>query len=131
VHVIVRAEGKVVEIQVRTSLQHVWAELSEKLSDVVDPAIKYGGGDESFVKLLATASEIVVQEESGELLIASNKELVSQLFVKHSADPKKQNELVALQREIQDAEKNQIVLREKVFQKLQRSVDGLPERVRR
>ena len=41
IHVIVRHEEKLVEIQVRTSLQHVWAELSEKMSDVFDPAIKY------------------------------------------------------------------------------------------
>ena len=44
VHVIANYDGKFVEIQVRTALQHLWAELSEKLSDVIDPAIKYGGG---------------------------------------------------------------------------------------
>src|SRR5438132_7745190 len=44
-HLIVRHEGKLVEIQVRTSLQHPWAELCEKEADVFDPLIKYGGGD--------------------------------------------------------------------------------------
>ena len=43
VHLIVRHEGKLVEIQVRTSLQHLWAELCEKEADVFDPLIKYGG----------------------------------------------------------------------------------------
>jgi ppGpp synthetase/RelA/SpoT-type nucleotidyltranferase len=33
-----------VEIQVRILMQHWWAELSEKLSDTIDPEIKYGGG---------------------------------------------------------------------------------------
>ncbi|MBD0327118.1 MAG: hypothetical protein ICV68_11840, partial [Pyrinomonadaceae bacterium] len=52
VHIIVKHSGKLIEIQVRTSLQHMWAELSEKYSDVVNPAIKYGGGDESIQELL-------------------------------------------------------------------------------
>ena len=38
VHVIVKVDQKAVEIQIRTRLQQLWAELSEKLSDVIDPA---------------------------------------------------------------------------------------------
>jgi ppGpp synthetase/RelA/SpoT-type nucleotidyltranferase len=34
VHVVVREVGLPVEVQVRTDLQHVWAESSEKLADV-------------------------------------------------------------------------------------------------
>lgn len=44
VQVIVALEDRQVEIQVRTLLQHSWAQLSEKAADLVDPAIKYGGG---------------------------------------------------------------------------------------
>lgn len=44
VHVIASVRGRPVEVQLRTELQHMWAELSEKLSDVFDPSIKYGGG---------------------------------------------------------------------------------------
>lgn len=40
VHVIIKHETKLVEIQVRTHLQQAWAELSEKLSDIKGPAIK-------------------------------------------------------------------------------------------
>ena len=36
--------GTLIEVQIRTELQHLWAELSEKLADTIDPAIKYGGG---------------------------------------------------------------------------------------
>src|SRR5207247_5738309 len=46
VHVLVKPLGKVVELQVRPELQHWWAELSERLSDAFDPALKYGGGPE-------------------------------------------------------------------------------------
>jgi ppGpp synthetase/RelA/SpoT-type nucleotidyltranferase len=45
VHVIARTATKLIEIQVRTYLQHLWAELSEKSSDLFDPALKYGGGE--------------------------------------------------------------------------------------
>ena len=48
VHIIVDISGKPVEIQVRSSLQHLWAELSEKSSDVLDPTIKYGGGPDEW-----------------------------------------------------------------------------------
>jgi putative GTP pyrophosphokinase len=44
VHVVAGARAKGIEIQVRTRAQHLWAEISEKLADTVDYAIKYGGG---------------------------------------------------------------------------------------
>jgi putative GTP pyrophosphokinase len=73
VHVVVRSGNKLVEIQVRTSLQHVWAELSEKLSDVVDPALKYGGGDLKNKLLLKEYSDLVADLESFELESANQK----------------------------------------------------------
>jgi putative GTP pyrophosphokinase len=66
VHVVVHHGSKLIEIQIRTSLQQLWAELSEKYSDVVDPAIKYGGGDKETQEILKKASEIVNLEESNE-----------------------------------------------------------------
>jgi ppGpp synthetase/RelA/SpoT-type nucleotidyltranferase len=66
VHVIANLDGKPVEIQIRTEFQHLWAELSEKLSDVVDPAIKYGGGPREMRKLLGTASRILAKGEAAE-----------------------------------------------------------------
>ena len=67
VHVIARVDNKGVEIQIRTSLQQLWAEASEKLSDLMDPAIKYGGGDESITRLLGTASQVVAVQEDNEV----------------------------------------------------------------
>lgn len=66
VHVIALTSRKLIEIQVRTSLQHLWAELSEKLSDVYDPNIKYGGGEESIRLFLTSASEVLVALETEE-----------------------------------------------------------------
>jgi ppGpp synthetase/RelA/SpoT-type nucleotidyltranferase len=66
VHVVVKLRGQPIEIQVRTALQHMWAELSEKLSDVVDPAIKYGGGRDPFRTILANTSSLVERVEAEE-----------------------------------------------------------------
>ena len=66
VHVVAQISGKSVEVQVRTSLQHAWAELSEKLSDLFDPAIKYGGGTDEVREVLVSASELVEQVEARE-----------------------------------------------------------------
>lgn len=59
VHVIVDVSGRLVEVQIRTVLQHTWAEISEKLSDVLDPAIKYGGGPDQVKEALANGSTAV------------------------------------------------------------------------
>jgi putative GTP pyrophosphokinase len=63
VHVVVRQGGVSVEIQVRTGLQHAWAQLSEWLSDAIDPSIKYGGGPVPFSSKLARLSQNVVKIE--------------------------------------------------------------------
>ena len=48
VHVIARPRGDLaVEIQVRTQIQDLWAQVSEKASDRFGLDIKYGGGDET------------------------------------------------------------------------------------
>jgi ppGpp synthetase/RelA/SpoT-type nucleotidyltranferase len=70
VHIIVSCEGKLIEIQVRTVLQHTWAELSEKVSDLVDPAIKYGGGKESIQSLLSKISQRIAETEIYEARLA-------------------------------------------------------------
>ena len=63
VHLIAQCGGRPIEIQVRSTLQHMWAELSEKIADVVDPALKYGGGPEEWLTELLRASENVATAE--------------------------------------------------------------------
>ena len=67
VHIIATARDKPVEIQVRTEFQHLWAQLSEKLSDVLDAAIKYGGGDSHAKNFLSGLSSLVASSEKAEL----------------------------------------------------------------
>lgn len=59
VHLIVRTSGKLVEVQIRTKLQHGWAELSEKYSDKKDPTIKYGGGPKEIRENLDELSDLL------------------------------------------------------------------------
>lgn len=51
VHVVVRQDGKFVEVQVRTQSQREWARLSE-LATAYDSTVKYGGGDDAIRQAL-------------------------------------------------------------------------------
>ena len=66
VHVIVRFEGKLIEIQVRTVLQHLWAEYSEKLADMFGQEVKYGAGSEEIKSFLDMISTEVIRIETAE-----------------------------------------------------------------
>ena len=66
VHVVVESQGRLIEIQIRTSLQHLWAEVSEKFADVTDPAIKYGKGSQEVRTVLNGMSELVASVELDE-----------------------------------------------------------------
>lgn len=67
VHFIVKVDEQSIEIQVRSMLQHLWAEFSEKLADVIDPSIKYGGGDENIRELLQQQAVSIATIENLEL----------------------------------------------------------------
>jgi ppGpp synthetase/RelA/SpoT-type nucleotidyltranferase len=66
VHLVVNVEGHPVEIQIRTPLQHSWASATEKLSDVLDSEIKYGGGPEEIQADLGSISEVCKNYEEVE-----------------------------------------------------------------
>ena len=66
VHVIAKISGLSIEIQVRSTLQHLWAEFSERLSDRIDPGIKYGSGGDQIKKVLLDASELAATFEQME-----------------------------------------------------------------
>lgn len=57
-HLIVRAsDGRYVEIQIRTQVQHAWANLSEHFAYRIDRLIKAGGGPPEVRRRLETVSE--------------------------------------------------------------------------
>lgn len=63
VHVVVRPARRPIEVQVRTVLQHLWAEFSEKAADAFGIEVKYGGGQEALRDALTGASELVATYE--------------------------------------------------------------------
>ncbi|HEY0172296.1 MAG TPA: hypothetical protein VGB98_14825 [Pyrinomonadaceae bacterium] len=91
VHVIVNAHDRLIEIQVRTALQHLWAELSEKCSDIVDPAVKYGGGDKDIREILDETSFLVAEQERLETRAAN---LAAQVDSEDESDESKKQVLI-------------------------------------
>ncbi len=63
VHIVAKKFGRPVEIQIRTGLQHAWAEISEKLADGLGHSIKYGSGDEDALRFLGKLSEVTAELE--------------------------------------------------------------------
>ena len=55
-HIVVRAHGRPVEVQVRTMWEDMWANASEALANSIDPEIKYGGGPPDVRRVLDDAS---------------------------------------------------------------------------
>ena len=78
VHLIVYDDHPV-EVQIRTSIQHHWASISEKLSDTIDPQIKYGGGPDQIVNSLSTVSKTIAGLELAEMIFAEIGPGVSRL----------------------------------------------------
>jgi len=121
IHVITTYESRVVEIQIRTSLQHIWAELSEKLSDIIDPGIKYGGGSEGIQDFLARSSSLIDAEESNERDLANKR---ARLSLQDS--PKYRDEL----QKIADLQKEFTTIRKEIFSILQDAIDDVPKLVK-
>lgn len=64
VHVIARPNILPIEVQVRTRLQHLWAEISEKLADQLGVDVKYGGGPHMARQYLDHMGNIVKRFET-------------------------------------------------------------------
>ncbi len=56
-HVVVPMGGCLVEVQIRTVLQDLWAQLSEKIGDRVGREIRYGGPPDSPAKAVSPATK--------------------------------------------------------------------------
>ncbi len=70
VHLIVREQGKAIEVQIRTAMQHLWAELCEKCADMFDPSVKYGGGPGPLQTNLQRVAELIHAIEDDEASLA-------------------------------------------------------------
>ena len=65
-HVVVLIDGRYAEIQIRTALQGLWAQVVEKLDETADTDLKHGSGPEETLKWLRAFSQRLTQVEHGE-----------------------------------------------------------------
>ena len=63
-HIVVRARGWPVEVQLRTELEDLWANVSEALAERLDPELKYGGGPPDVRQLLGNMSSYCEQVDT-------------------------------------------------------------------
>jgi len=70
-HVVVVVDDLQVEIQLRTTLQHMWAELVESIDRNLGLRTKFGESDPLLVEALVNASDAVAAHERGELKLAA------------------------------------------------------------
>ncbi len=120
VHVIASCHDKMIEIQVRTSLQQIWAELSEKYSDVRDPAIKYGGGDETIQGILTETSSLVTMEESTETDLTHVMDMQAQLFSQDNLTNDDKQQVTSL---LENAQERQSSLRRDIYKQLRDAIE--------
>lgn len=129
VHIIVKVLGRPVEIQLRTSLQQLWAEISERASDSVDPTIKYGGGPPFWRSYLLELSRLVAECEDEECQINEtrlNKSKTYNEFRTASVELLKRNPPELVRRTInQRLEKNAEVLKA-----MEENMEALRTRIR-
>jgi ppGpp synthetase/RelA/SpoT-type nucleotidyltranferase len=124
VHIIVTIEKKTVEIQVRTALQQEWAEVSEKLADLIDPAIKYGHGNEDAVKVLAAASRMVATHERLESEILEAQQLVSETLGNVNLTDETRDYIISLQGRLNSSREMATNGKEQAFKELREFIDA-------
>ena len=76
VHVVVFPESMPIEIQIRTELQHEWAEVFEKVADLVGRDIRYGEPPAHWLSLAQRDALEAEALELYDLLYAANSALV-------------------------------------------------------
>jgi ppGpp synthetase/RelA/SpoT-type nucleotidyltranferase len=127
VHVIVSRDGKLIEIQVRTWMQHGWAELSEKASDVIDPAIKYGSGNKTAVEALLGTSELLAAQESKEAKFAELEARAAHITSLEESGVDEQEKLAELKEMMDDWKKREKTKRDEIMTALQDMLEDLSQ----
>ena len=125
VHLVVSIDQKSVEIQIRTELQQGWAELSEKLSDLIDPAIKYGGGEEDVQQLLSMASSRIAELEALESSILELQARVETMLSSPALTEDLQADIIKTQMEIATHKVDVSAARENEVNTLRKAVKKL------
>ena len=126
VHVVVPERGKLIEIQVRTLIQHGWAELSEKAADLIDPAIKYGGGDLNFIEPLLKGSALLAAEEARELEFVKLEPRARRLLTRRDVSLEQQKQLARLRGLMEGVTQRRMAVRAEMMALFQEMLDDFP-----
>ncbi len=59
VHLVIKIEGRLVELQIRTEFQHAWAQVSERFADIAGHFVKYEDIDNTFAIELNALSDVI------------------------------------------------------------------------
>ena len=73
-HLVIHWNDSPYEVQVRTKLQHAWAEVVERLSDREYPDLKYGKADGVLPRALMRLSETIREIEETEHAVSTEPE---------------------------------------------------------
>lgn len=76
-HLTVRAsDGRPVEVQIRTEIEDLWANLAERCAALVDPDLKYGGGPQPLREFLEMMSDLGCQLDIASADVQTMRDLV-------------------------------------------------------
>lgn len=87
VHLVIDVDRRPIEIQVRTAVQDNWAAVSESLSVVLDPRIKYGGGPPEIQRFLTEISDFVARIENQEGMCAKARVILDKGLTLEEIEP--------------------------------------------
>jgi hypothetical protein len=76
VHVIVKQDDCWIEVQVRTEMQNLWAQVSELIGDILGSGIKYGPGPDDG-PLVTRASKVLIE---GSRVVAVREQLTQEIL---------------------------------------------------
>lgn len=128
VHIIATVRNKLVEIQVRTELQNLWAQQSEVMADRTDPRIKYGSGDPDALQLLSHNSRWIAELEKEEVDHRRMASTLSDLITSNNKPEELAKVLPRLERQERNLAERKARL-VKVMKGLNKVFNDLPKRV--
>lgn len=138
IHLIVTLRGCPVEVQIRTSAQHAWADAYEKVADRIGRGIRYGDMPaapavrEVVETMLQAADQIDLIERSHAEAVAGATELAGiqealAALPKAAMDPAQRQELAARAQDLQRRRADEIAEHEQRVDHLVRLLEGLSE----
>ena len=127
VHLVVVIDRRGVEIQVRTALQQLWAESSEKLADLLDSAIKYGGGDPAIQAALVDLSNAIATFEGHEYSVLEAQRKFNNLLSKAALTEDEHAAIIAGQKTAISLQAKMRAAREEILEAFRQAVKKLQE----